>query len=92
MASARWDCFDQEIRQRQLRAPGDPLVALNTIVPWGMSARRSNRCAAKAVIRAPDGIHFSAIGGDVFATFVVDEIESIYHVRLHLDRPAFITN
>ncbi len=47
---------------------------------------------AKAVIRAPDGIHFSAIGGDVFATFVVDEIESIYHVRLHLDRPAFITN
>ncbi len=47
---------------------------------------------AKAVIRAPDGIHFSAIGGDVFATFVVDEIESIYHVTLHLDRPAFITD
>ena len=47
---------------------------------------------ANAVIRAPDGIHFSAIGGDVFATFVVDEIESIYHVTLHLDRPAFITD
>lgn len=66
---------------------------------WGLfSDRRGHYRAsapvnhANAVIRAPDGIHFSAIGGDVFATFVVDEIESIYHVRLHLDRPAFITD
>ena len=28
--------FDQETRQRKLQALGDPLVALNTIVPWGM--------------------------------------------------------
>ncbi|MDH2904237.1 MAG: DUF459 domain-containing protein [Actinomycetota bacterium] len=46
---------------------------------------------ANAVLRAPDGIHFSTIGGDVFASFVANEIASIYHVTLHLDQPAFIT-
>ena len=28
--------FDQETRQRKLQALGDPLVALNTIVPWAI--------------------------------------------------------
>lgn len=46
---------------------------------------------ANAVLRSPDGIHFSTIGGDVFASFVANEIASIYHVIIHLDLPAYIT-
>ncbi len=36
MTSRPLGLFDQEIRQRKLQALGDPLVALNTIVPWAI--------------------------------------------------------
>ena len=36
MTSRSLGLFDQEIRQRKLQALGDPLVALNTIVPWAI--------------------------------------------------------
>ncbi|EQD33765.1 transposase IS4 family protein [mine drainage metagenome] len=36
MTSRPLGLFDQETRQRKLQALGDPLVALNTIVPWAI--------------------------------------------------------
>ena len=36
MTSRPVGLFDQEIRQRKLQAPGDPLEELDRIVPWGM--------------------------------------------------------
>ncbi len=36
MTSRPLGLFDQKIRQRKLQALGDPLVALNTIVPWSI--------------------------------------------------------
>lgn len=48
-----------------------------------------NRVSAQ--LRASDGIHFSYIGENVFATFVANEIASIYHVHLSPSQPALIT-
>ena len=36
MTSRPLGLFDQETRQRKLQALGDPLVTLNTIVPWAI--------------------------------------------------------
>jgi len=44
-----------------------------------------------SAIRSPDGIHFTVVGEDVFATFVAQSIAATYHVRIKLDRPAFLT-
>jgi hypothetical protein len=41
-------------------------------------------------LRASDGIHFSYDGENVFATFVANEIASIYHVRVAPNQPALI--
>lgn len=43
------------------------------------------------VLRAPDGIHFSVIGEDVLATYVVRQISSVYGVPLRPAEPATIT-
>jgi hypothetical protein len=43
-----------------------------------------------SVLRASDGIHFSYVGENVFATFVANEIASVYQVRVTLDEPALI--
>lgn len=43
------------------------------------------------ILRAPDGIHFSTVGEDVLATYVVREITAVYGVPLHPDEPETIT-
>jgi hypothetical protein len=43
------------------------------------------------VLRSPDGIHFSEVGEDVLATFVIKEIRAIYHVKLRAGLPMAIT-
>jgi lysophospholipase L1-like esterase len=43
-------------------------------------------------LREPDGIHYSFTGEDVIATYVIDEIASIFHVQLAPTNPAVITN
>jgi hypothetical protein len=45
---------------------------------------------ASSVLRAPDGIHFSYVGENVFATFVATAIASLYHVRVSPTQPALI--
>jgi lysophospholipase L1-like esterase len=42
-------------------------------------------------LREPDGIHYALAGEDVIATYVVDEIASIFHVQLAPASPATIT-
>jgi lysophospholipase L1-like esterase len=42
-------------------------------------------------LREPDGIHYSFTGEDVIATYVIDEIASIFHVQLVPTNPAVIT-
>jgi uncharacterized protein len=42
-------------------------------------------------LREPDGIHYSFTGEDVIATYVIDEIASIFHVQLAPANPAVIT-
>jgi hypothetical protein len=42
-------------------------------------------------LREPDGIHYSFTGEDVIATYVIDEIASIFHVQLAPTNPAVIT-
>jgi hypothetical protein len=44
----------------------------------------------EAALRAPDGIHLTTVGEDVFATFVVHQISAIYHVPLHVRAPMKI--
>jgi hypothetical protein len=46
---------------------------------------------APATLREPDGIHYSLSGENVIATYVLEEIASIYHVQLLPDSPAMIT-
>jgi len=46
----------------------------------------------RTLLRSPDGIHLSYVGENVFATFVTDEIASIYHVALRPSQPMSITN
>ncbi|MGO8863110.1 MAG: DUF459 domain-containing protein [Acidimicrobiales bacterium] len=43
-------------------------------------------------LRESDGIHYSFTGEDVIATYVIDEIASIFHVRLAPTKPAVITD
>ncbi len=45
-----------------------------------------------SVLRSPDGIHFSVVGENVFATFVANEIAAVYHVHLRPSQPAYITS
>lgn len=44
-----------------------------------------------SAIRSPDGIHFSVVGENVFATYVAQQVAAIYRVSIKLDQPAFIT-
>jgi hypothetical protein len=44
-----------------------------------------------SVLRAPDGIHMSVVGENVFATFVANQIAAIYHVIVKPSAPAYIT-
>lgn len=44
-----------------------------------------------AVLRASDGIHFTAIGEDVFATYVTREIATLYNVFVRPALPAYLT-
>lgn len=44
------------------------------------------------LLREPDGIHLSYAGENVFATFVTNEIATIYHVSLKPSLPMSITN
>jgi hypothetical protein len=43
-------------------------------------------------LRESDGIHYSFTGEDVIATYVIDEIASIFHVQLDPTNPAVITD
>jgi hypothetical protein len=43
-------------------------------------------------LREPDGIHYSFTGEDVIATYVIDEIASIFHVKLAPSNPAVVTD
>ena len=45
---------------------------------------------SSSVLRAPDGVHFSYVGENVFATFVADEFAPIYHVRVTPTQPALV--
>jgi uncharacterized protein len=45
----------------------------------------------RTLLRAPDGIHLSYVGENVFATFVANEIATIYHVELRPSQPENIT-
>ncbi|MDE3065688.1 MAG: DUF459 domain-containing protein, partial [Acidobacteriota bacterium] len=47
---------------------------------------------AQAVLRSADGIHFTVIGEDVFATFVARQISAIYHVPLTLRAPMTLAH
>lgn len=42
-------------------------------------------------LREPDGIHYSFTGENVIATYVIDELASIFHVKLAPTNPALIT-
>jgi hypothetical protein len=44
-----------------------------------------------AVLRASDGIHFTVVGENVFATYVAGVLAAVYHVPLALSEPARIT-
>jgi hypothetical protein len=43
-------------------------------------------------LRESDGIHYSFTGEDVIATYVIDEMASIFHVQLAPTNPAVITH
>ncbi len=42
-------------------------------------------------LREPDGIHYSFVGENVTATYVIDEIASLFHVQLAPRDPSLIT-
>ena len=42
-------------------------------------------------LREPDGIHYSLTGEDVIATYVIHEIDSVFHVQLSPTNPETIT-
>lgn len=42
------------------------------------------------ILRASDGIHFSYVGENVFATYVVHELAIVYHVQVAPDAAMFI--
>ena len=44
-----------------------------------------------AAIRASDGIHFSVVGENVFATYVAEHLAQTYHVQLAPVAPAYLT-
>ena len=60
--------------------------------PRGQFERIAPVNKVRTVLRASDGIHLSYVGEDVFATFVTNEIATIYHVALRPSQPDTITN
>ena len=77
-------------------APSVPGV---TFLPtWNLFAGSHGQFLASAVvngvptvIRTSDGVHFSYVGENVFATFVAQRIAAIYHVRLAPGAPMALT-
>jgi uncharacterized protein len=80
--------------QQGVRA--DPHAAF--VSTWQLFSEHGAYQAGAAVngvaqnLREPDGIHYSFTGEDVIATYVIDEIASIFHVQLAPTNPAMITD
>jgi hypothetical protein len=60
--------------------------------PEGQFESQASVNGSEASLRAPDGIHFSFTGEDVFATYVMREMARVYHVALAPTDPAVITS
>jgi hypothetical protein len=45
-----------------------------------------------AQLRGQDGIHFTSMGQNVIATYVINNIIKTYHVNLKINNPRYITN
>jgi hypothetical protein len=68
------------------------------ISTWSLFANPAGDFASTAMVngvaatlREPDGIHYSLAGENVIATYVTEEIASIYHVQLVPGSPSSIT-
>jgi len=81
-------------RQVAVRTPGVSFLATwdllaNTHGQFENAARVNG---VMSVLRASDGIHFSYVGENVYATFVARSIGAIYHVVLTPKSPMVITH
>ena len=81
-------------RQVAARTPG-----VTFLPTWSLMANAQGQYENAArvngvmsVLRSSDGIHFSYVGENVYATFVVRSISSIYHVKLVAKSPMVITH
>jgi hypothetical protein len=59
--------------------------------PGGQFLTSAQVNGVATVLRALDGVHFSYVGENVFATYVVRQIASIYHVILAPISPMSLT-
>jgi hypothetical protein len=60
--------------------------------PQGQYQNAASVNGVRTVLRSTDGIHLSYVGENVMATYVAEELASIYHVRLRPSQPEQITN
>jgi len=82
--------YQQEVR-------GDPHAAFISTRqlfsdPKGTYKATADVNRSPETLREPDGIHFSFAGESVIATYVTEEIASIFHVQLAPSNPAVITD
>ncbi len=64
---------------------------------WRLLATKGGNYRGGAVVnnvqsamRLSDGIHFNSTGELVIGTFIAGQIATVYHVKLHLEEPAYI--
>jgi hypothetical protein len=74
-------------------APGAVFLSTSALLatPAGHYRASARVGSSVQVLRATDGIHFSVIGEDIFATAVVKALSAAFHVPLPLSHPMGIS-
>ena len=78
--------------ERVSRSPGAIFVATSRLLatPSGEFRQTAHVGSRVEILRASDGIHFTVIGEDIFATYVAKALSATLHVNLPLSAPMGI--
>jgi len=85
--------IDQQFAQAVPLVPGATYLSTRAFTADANGAYREGAQVngKYAQIRGKDGIHFSSMGQDVIATYVINNIVKTYHVNIKVNNPRYIT-
>lgn len=85
--------IDEQFASAAPLVPGASYISTRTYTADPEGAYREGAIVngKYAQIRGKDGIHFSGMGQEILATFVINNIIKTYHVNIKVNNPRYIT-